>query len=317
MRGLPLNNLVRTNFYLMANQATEGDSNSESRTAEPVKIGLRHSKTLRVFALATFIAGGLIGIGFLVGGKLVAEKTLTRFVMPYGVLWLLVSGWTLERVITLSPKRFILPVLGWLLLSLASCGPLSNACVSYLEGIETPYRPAEEPPLDMLVVLGGGTHQGPERAQAGFAGDRVVYAAELFHQGHTKRLITTGESLEAIGGERSSPSQQTIEIWTSLGIPRDAIDVLSGRNTYEEIEDLKAKFSDLEEQRVGLLTSAWHLPRAMRLARAQELGFLIPVAADYQTSSEPPTFLNYLPSSGALEQLARCQHEWLAWLVNR
>ena len=68
---------------------------------------------------------------------------------------------------------------------------------------------------------------------------------------------------------------------------------------------------------VGILTSASHLPRAMRLAKARGLDDLIPLAADYRVTSSPKTFMSYIPSAGALDQFSRSQREIIARLVNR
>jgi uncharacterized SAM-binding protein YcdF (DUF218 family) len=116
---------------------------------------------------------------------------------------------------------------------------------------------------------------------------------------------------------QTSPSEEAIEIWTALGIPREAMASIRGANTFQEIRSLKQLMPELEDQRVGLLTSAYHLPRAMRLARAQGLHNLIPVAADYQASNAAPRLLDMIPNAASLAQWSRCQHEFMAWLVGR
>jgi uncharacterized SAM-binding protein YcdF (DUF218 family) len=113
-----------------------------------------------------------------------------------------------------------------------------------------------------------------------------------------------------------SPAAQTIEIWTSLGIPRDAIMTLGGQNTAAELAELKRIGPQLAGKRVGLLTSGDHLPRAMRLARAQELE-LVPVAANVKWSPEPWNLLDFIPQAGNLAQLAALQHEIMASFVRR
>ena len=89
------------------------------------------------------------------------------------------------------------------------------------------------------------------------------------------------------------------------------------RNTlFDEFLNIQQAFSDEAGIRLGVLTSAWHLPRAMRLARNRGLSF-IPVAADYRAPTEPRTFMDHLPSAENLDNLAMIQHEWMARLVNR
>ncbi len=278
----------------------------------------------------TVIACGLLGVlicglGYALGGKLIAEKSLTTLVQPLGALWLLLAGWTLQLLATSRLRQAIVPSLVWIALTLCSTAPMVDACNYYLEFtcIEStsgrPFDPARDEPLDALIVLGGGTNDGPYRAQAAQSGDRIVYAAELFQQGLARRLITTGDATATISGQEvRSASEITKEIWTKLGIPADSISSLSGRNTYEELQSVRAlKRSELAGKRVGLLTSAMHLPRAMRLASAQGLDDLIPVAANYEYKGQSKSFYQYLPRAETLDRFARCQHELLAGLVSR
>ncbi|MEZ6134294.1 MAG: YdcF family protein [Pirellulaceae bacterium] len=259
----------------------------------------------------------LVSLGFLFDGKTGLEKTATRLLFPVGLLWLTFSGLVVERLWSIGLPRSLLWVLAWGLLTVASTTPLADQCMRHLEESITVYQPGVDPPLDVVVVLGGGTFQGPTRAEAGNSGDRVLFAAELFQQGYARRLITTGRSTPGLGLKRTSPQEHTLEIWTKLGIDRESVGTLDGINTYQEIQNLKALMPELRGQRVGLLTSAYHLPRAMRLAHAAGLDDLIPVAADYESSTEAYSFTDFVPSASPLEKLARCQHEFMAWFVGR
>lgn len=281
--------------------------------------GLQRSEVrlLRVLVTAGIFGAALIALGYMLHGKTGLEKSATKLVMPVGVLWLLLSGVLIQQCLRSGLARSLPTWCLWTLLTVASTAPLPDACLRYLESRETVFRPNEDPDLDVLVVLGGGTSQGPTRAQAGGGGDRVVYAAQLFLSGRTKRLITTGDAIQGFTGTRTSPKEHTLEIWTALGIPRSAIGTLSGLNTSQEMQSLKAIMPELQGQRIGLLTSASHLPRAMRLARAQGLSNLVPVAADYQSNSVSYGYTDFLPSASALDQLARCQHEFMAKLLGR
>jgi uncharacterized SAM-binding protein YcdF (DUF218 family) len=272
--------------------------------------------------LATLFWAGAWGmlmclLAFAFGGKTGVEKTLTALVMPIGIMWLLLSGWAMQRLASCQWRLSVLPVMMWVAFTLCSTPLLSDACLRYLETREQVFDPQTDADLDVLVVLGGGTRQGPGRAQANVSGDRVVYAAQLYIQGHVRRLITTGSSIAGLFGERTSPREQTLEIWQQLGIPEADIGVLTGINTYQEVQSLKAILPDLQGKRVGVLTSAWHLPRAMRLARAQGMTELIPVAADYQMQVESRSFTDYLPAAGSLNSLSRCQRELMAGLIGR
>ena len=249
-------------------------------------------------------------------GKPLAEKTAIALVMPVGGVWLLTTG----RLLHLLSRRRIsdgkMLLLFWLLLMACATAPLPESINGWLESSVEAYNPTREPALDVAIVLGGGTTQGEWRAQAGRAGDRVLIAAELFHLGYARQLVTTGQATPGVSRNLNDPSDQTIEIWTSLDIPRSAIVKLGGRNTSEEIAQVKEAWPQWAGQRVGLITSANHLPRAMRLARAQGLD-LIPVAAEVSWSQGSWTLLDFIPSAGNLASLAGSQHEIMAYVAKR
>lgn len=289
------------------------------------------NRFVSVLAWALGVAMMLVLIGLFLHGKTGMEKTLTALTFPLEASWLLLSGWTLSSFSSVIRKRLnrsqlLVPVLLWSLFTGCGSPLLGDACHLYLETLERPFDPARDPPLDLLVVLGGSTSQGPHRAEVSDSGDRVLLAAQMYFQGKARRLITTGSDLLPGFGKGSSPAQQTTEIWTALGIPAADIETLSGINTYAEMQALKdrtavAKTSVVENSnspaRIGLLTSAWHLPRAMRLARAAGMQTLIPVAADHKQRTSPRPLWDYIPSANNFLRFERCQRELMARLVSR
>lgn len=277
----------------------------------------RGSKLPYTLLSVALFAGALVTLAYLFDGKTGAEKTLTRLTFPIGLLWLFLTAGLFHSLWCGHWGRASLAGLGWLLFTLLGSAPGAHACIRSLEYQFTSFEPGVDPALDLLVVLGGGTSQGPLRPQAGVSGDRVVLAAQLFHQGHAKRLITTGNSTPAFGRVRSSPSEHTLEIWNELGIDAKYIGTLSGINTYQEIQSLKELRQELPTARIGLLSSASHLPRAMRLARAAGMSELIPVAADYQAHVEAYSFVDFIPTAYSFDQVARSQHEYMAALFAR
>ena len=255
------------------------------------------------------------GAGF---GRQGIEKMLTALVMPVGFFWLVVTTWMILAWKQNRTEHRWWATGSWILLTLLSTGPLPNYWTNYLESQVPLYRPENEQPLDYLVVLGGGTSSGPTRSQLGGSGDRVVYAAQLFLQKHCQHLITTGSAANLLGKQAEmGPTEQTIEIWTSLGIPRSAITPLAGKNTYEEMQNLKTLLPDFEDKRVGLLTSASHLPRAHRLAKAAGVHGLISIPANHSGGDFARSIGYYLPSAQHLNKFANCQHEWMGSLIGR
>ena len=145
--------------------------------------------------------------------------------------------------------------------------------------------------------------------------------AQLYFEGYTKQLITTGESIEGLGGKKiPGPAEQTVELWTKIGIPRADIVSMPGINTYQETKALaEAVLSGpLQGKRIGLVTSATHLPRAIRLAKSHGVEDLHPIPADFRSrQSDYYTIMAFLPSTAALNQLFKNQHEIMAAWVGR
>lgn len=270
----------------------------------------------RVLVTVAVLGFLLVALGVLVGGKSGAEKTMIRLVQPIGFGWLLLTAHCLQNTLVCGLRRTRTSWLIWFALMFFTTTPFADWCVRRIESSVEAYRPECDGQLAAVVVLGGGTHAGPWRVELASAGDRVMYGAQLYLQKHTQRLITTGDATPGVSRDSSSPREHTLEIWTQLKIPEEAIGSLQGINTFQELQSLKAIFEQFQGGRVGILTSALHLPRAMRLAKAQGLD-VVPLAADHIASTQSFTYLDFIPSAGPLCLLAACQHEFMAWLVGR
>ena len=183
----------------------------------------------------------------------------------------------------------------------------------------------EIPEYDVVVVLGGGSStRPPGDPQFGIAGDRMGFAARLYHQGKAKKLIATGSVLElkaSLVGELKQgegPSEQTLRLWTDMGIPEADIIRIEGQNTSSEMRELASREDLWRGKRTGLITSAYHMPRAMKLAERAGLTFA-PIPTDLWSRPEdsPITVDLFLPSPETLDRLGRLVKEWIAMGVGR
>jgi uncharacterized SAM-binding protein YcdF (DUF218 family) len=201
-------------------------------------------------ALVVLIAAGMdFDTGRLVG----------KLCMPLGAFWLLLLF--LAALALLRRAWWVGG--GWLALTLAYSLVTSDGLGTWLmAGLEDTLPPsaAGGPPLDAVFVLGGGVRLRPDGAgELGDAGDRVLQAAILFRSGRTHRLVAS-----------SATAPATAALWSGLGIPAAAITVLPDPlNTGDEIAAYAQLCRHEHWTRTGLVSSAWHLPRALRLcARA-------------------------------------------------
>lgn len=161
-----------------------------------------------------------------------------------------------------------------------------------LKPIERTY-PAQ-PPLgrvDGIIVLGGG-----EDARAGAywgqmqineAGDRYTAALALARQFPKARVLFTGGSgeLRDLGGAATSEADMAGRFFRDQGIAPDRL-LLEGdsRNTAENARLGIALASPAPDETWVLVTSAYHMPRAMRSFEAAGWTGLVPWPVDYRTS---------------------------------
>ena len=264
----------------------------------------------------------LIATVFL-SGKSSAEKMLTNMIQP--LFLATVAALAIGVVLLGRGQRRT----GWLLVSgtglmwvLSSSIFSSFLFKAWESSIETCIPSAAEP-FDYVVVLGGGTSATPDgRAQFGKAGDRVGYAARLYLTGKAKKLVTTGDNLQLAGSlfgkfkQEDDPSQQTKQIWMELGVPADSISELPAQNTSSEMASLKKHPEYWQDKRCAILTSAFHLPRAMKLAERAGVR-ASPIAADYQSGYGPLTINEFLPEASGLVNLQMVFKEWIAMRISR
>ncbi len=270
---------------------------------------------------ATAMVFGAVGLsligGLWQGGVPLSQKVLVALVKPLGLIWLALLATTcfalLNRWWSIASSLAMVTLGLWI----AGNGWVAERAISHLERMVAPEPLDGNARWDVLVVLGGGTSSAPSgRAQVADSGDRVLLAAQLYLAGRADLLVTTGSSFPGLSGGLDGPAEHTIAIWRSLGVPPGVIERLEGINTSQELQQLRGRAELWQDKRVGLVTSAWHLPRAMRLAERQQLD-LIPVAADVRSRPAQQQSIWWVPHADAVLMLERVLNEWLGMAVGR
>jgi uncharacterized SAM-binding protein YcdF (DUF218 family) len=167
---------------------------------------------------------------------------------------------------------------------------------------------------DVIVVPSGGMSG---RALSGSSGARVVAAVDWWHEHPRARLVLSGADVHATG-----PSTRTVQLMRELAIMKGVPPARTGlelesHNTREHAIQVRALPGITPETRIGVVTSAWHLRRALQAFRRQfrhvsgrgadPIGFGQPVVNDF------------LPSSDSLRTSTLMLHEWIgiAWYALR
>lgn len=276
----------------------------------------------RRFILA---GGSLIGILFLLLGSVtlihgytMLEKTLTELVSPLGLAWMLLFLLIFLCYLRRQRSLAFLALVCWLLLTLGGNSFFANWMLSKLEAPYSPIDPFESGHFDLVVVLGGGTSYHAGHSQFSTGGDRVGLAARLYHAGQCDRIICTGSSTYRATEKEPHAREQSAELLKGLLVPADRIILIAGDNTSQEMQSLALYLQDkgLTSGRYGLITSAAHLPRAMRLANKNGLT-LIALPADVRGRSYRPNPNEIVPGAESLATTKMVIKEYLGNLLGR
>jgi uncharacterized SAM-binding protein YcdF (DUF218 family) len=201
----------------------------------------------------------------------------------------------------------VLPVGGWLLAPLERQFP--------------PFDNAEGPVAGIILLGGGAVNLNRSRqvghAVPGSAADRLVEFIRLAQEYPEARLLVSGGSGKAGGvqDERWDREAPVIANYlVSRGIARDRLLVeAASRDTFENAALGKALVKPEAAERWLLVTSAWHMPRAVAVYRA--LGWPI-VAAPPAVDEAIPFRLRFNLGIGLLK-IGRAAHEYLGLLAYR
>ncbi|MGK7901256.1 MAG: YdcF family protein [Hormoscilla sp.] len=191
------------------------------------------------------------------------SKVLPLLIYPLGLscLLMLVALGMLWK----SPKKAAIPLaLALILLLVSGNGWVSEWLVRSLEEQNTPSQ--DLPVVDAIVVLGGGIKEWKEPRpwpDLSEGGDRIVYGAQLYNQYKGSILILSGGRIDWQKGTGPSESKDMAEIAEYLGVPRAAIiQDPNALNTHENAVNVRKIMADRGIERVLLVTSAMHMPRA-------------------------------------------------------
>jgi uncharacterized SAM-binding protein YcdF (DUF218 family) len=186
-------------------------------------------------------------------------------------------------------------------------------------------RPAALPEkIDGIVVLGGGFEAGVNLVRGGYelnsSGDRFVEAAILAARHPEAKVVVTGGAGDLIlDGEADGVTAP--RLLTALGVaPERLILESKSRNTYENAVFTKEMVNAKPGETWLLVTSAFHMPRAVGLFR--KAGFdVVPWPSDYRTSGKETIGIAQDNPLDSLQNLSVALREWVGllayWMTGR
>ena len=253
------------------------------------------------------------------------SKLLPQLIYPLGL------GLLLQLIAIGGRKhRLALPlsITGWLVIAVPAMPVVSDALLRQLEDQAAALTPKSIPKADAVLVLGGGIRPAPTvglGVEVNEAGDRLLCGVRLWKQGTAPVLITSGARVSFQPNDPIAPeavlSQQLAE---ELGVPTSALLLNDqARTTGEEAQRINQLAAEQSWKQLILVTSAFHMPRALASFRRQSDLQIIPVACDYrldpqskdQAFSWQALLINVMPNSDSLKQTTQVLKEHLGLLV--
>lgn len=146
--------------------------------------------------------------------------------------------------------------------------------------------------MDGIIVLGGAEDTGAfvRWGLPGLneAGERVTEGAALARRFPQAKLVFTGGMASLVYSDATQvPSQMTTAIWRSLGVPEGQI-VLEerSRNTSENAIFTRDLVQPQPGQTWVLVTSAWHMPRAVETFQRNGWTGIVPWPVDFRSGGQ-------------------------------
>jgi uncharacterized SAM-binding protein YcdF (DUF218 family) len=190
----------------------------------------------------------------------------------------------------------------------------------FMRPYETPAIPesAISGKYDAGIVLGGMIAYDPTliRPQFSRAVDRLIQAVTLYKDGKIRKIFLSGGSGSIL--EKDVLEAQILKDYLlKLGIPDSAIVVEAhSKNTRENALFSKPLLDSLNKNgRYLLITSAMHMPRAMRCF--EKVGIHVtPFSVDRYSGPRKFIFDHvFIPTTGALDGWNVLLHEWLGFII--
>jgi uncharacterized SAM-binding protein YcdF (DUF218 family) len=230
-------------------------------------------------------------------------KSLQVLIWPYNQALILfcVSLFLLWRG-RLHAGRILLSI-GMAIFIIASLPVLAMSIYSPLETSYLPKRYKDYPKADAIVVLGGtASSLTPPRVEVEEThGSRLTPAYSLYRlEKAPVILLSSGSWYFTAQKERRVEAQDMAEFLMGIGCPEKAL-VLEGRsrNTFENAVESAAWLKAHGKKKVLLVTSAFHMRRAVPLFEEQGVE-VIPVPTEQRLIDRSFGFWDFIPDLTSL-----------------
>jgi uncharacterized SAM-binding protein YcdF (DUF218 family) len=251
------------------------------------------------------------------------SKLVEQFVIPSNFLLLL--GLLGLALLVIRRRRLGAALTALSLVLLAVCG-WSPVGALALAPLENRFRvPDLATPPTGIILLGGAVdiHLTADRRMVALndAGERLTETAALAHRFPQAKVFLSG-GFGHIGPEQvPSESAAAREFLVSVGIAEDRISMEEkSRTTCENAAQSIAALHPKDGETWLLVTSAWHMPRAVACFRAVKFE-VVPYPVDFHTRGTERWRLVNKSAAIGFEDIDLAFHEWIGlfayWLAGK
>jgi len=257
----------------------------------------------------------VVGLFFILSKTVGVLLLPTNFLIVLAVIGALLTATNWVR----AGRRVMIAAI--VLIALAAFSPSGNLLLYPLESRFPPWDAARSATPDGIVVLGGPidadlsvAHDVPVIRSAP---DRIVAAAALARKYPNARIIFSGGSADLISND-AREADYAGSIFESLGVGKARLIMeRRSRNTYENAIFSKELAAPKAGEHWLLVTSAYHMPRAIGLFR--KAGFDVePYPVDWRVGRGTAEILAF--TSTATDGLVRtdtAMREWIGLVAYR
>jgi uncharacterized SAM-binding protein YcdF (DUF218 family) len=203
--------------------------------------------------------------------------------------------------------RTVLVVIALAIAYLGAVIPVGDVLLLPLESQYAPLAAGQPlPPVSYVVVLGSG-YEPHDNVPVTAALDedglvRIAEGVRLMKVLGTARLLVSGGAPPGLG----VPAHGYARFARELGVPQSSVVILDTElDTAQEARAIAAKLAGTP---FLLVTSAWHMPRAMKLMK--QFGAHAIAAPTGQLTGRPWAWSSWVPNADGLKRTERAIHEY-------
>ncbi len=249
----------------------------------------------------------------------VLSKSLGFFALPSNLLIAIGIVGLLLLFTRFTRLASWLVVTSLVLIAIAGLSPLGNALMLPLEQRFPPWDASRGAP-DGIVVLGGAIAPDISAARGAVAlneaAERIIVAAELARRYPQARIVISGGS-NSLAFDAPVEAPFAVQQLQALGVAHDRITAEEqSRNTIENAVFSRLLANPKPGEHWLLVTSAYHMPRAMAAFRAA--GFKVEAyPVDWRTRGPIDALRPFSSLGDGLRQTDTAVHEWAGLLIYR